>query len=154
MKKLINLNVIEAKNVICVWREDCDEHTDVFCGIALDTTVISYMIPRYIAIGTYSDGTPMAGGLLGLNDINDHDYYDKEYGLFSYHQFMSYVGIYEAKALVRGEISVGMYDDEQSAKVGIYADLLRAGREIADKAKDYFNDSQRQTNDDDHLERD
>lgn len=28
MKKLINLNVIEAKNVICVWREDCDEHRD------------------------------------------------------------------------------------------------------------------------------
>lgn len=96
----------------------------------------------------------MAGGLLGLNDINDHDYYDKEYGLFSYHQFMSYVGIYEAKALVRGEISLGTYDDEQSAKVGIYADLLRAGLEISDEAKDYFNDPQRQTNDDDHLERD
>jgi hypothetical protein len=154
MKKLINLNVIEAKNVICVWREDCDEHRDYSCGIALDTAALSYVIPQYIAIGTYDDGTPMAGGLLGLNDINDHDYYDKEYGLFLYHQFMSYVGIYEAKALVRGEISVGMYDDEQSAKVGIYADLLRAGLEISDEAKDYFNDSQRQTNDDDHLERD
>ena len=154
MKKLINLNVIEAKNVICVWRDDCDEHTDVFCGIALDTTVISYMIPRYIAIGTYSDGTPMAGGLFGLNDINSHDYYDKEYGLFLYHQFMHNVGILEAKALVRGGIYDGEYDDEQSAKVGIYADLLRAGLEISDEAKDYFNDSQRKTDDDDHLERD
>jgi hypothetical protein len=96
----------------------------------------------------------MAGGLFGLNDINSHDYYDKEYGLFLYHQFMSYVGILEAKALVRGGIYDGEYDDEQSAKVGIYADLLGAGLEISDKAKDYFNDSQRQTNEDDHLERD
>lgn len=50
MKKLINLNVIEAKNVICVWREDCDEHRDYSCGIALDTAALSYVIPQYIAI--------------------------------------------------------------------------------------------------------
>ena len=43
MDKLINLNVIEAKNVICVWREDCDEDKDYSCGIALDTAAISYI---------------------------------------------------------------------------------------------------------------
>ena len=154
MKKLINLNVIEAKNEICVWRIDCDEHQDYSCGIALDTAEISYMIPRYIAIGTYNDGTVMAGGLMGLNYINEPEYHSEEYGLFLYHQFMHFVGIDEAKALVRGGISEGEYKDEQSAKVGIYADLLRAGLEISDEAKDYFNDPQRQTNDDDHLERD
>lgn len=148
MEKLINLNVIEAQKVICVWRNDCDEHTDVYCGIALDTTSISYIIPRYIAIGTYNTGKVMAGGLMDLNYINQPEYYSEEYGLFLYHQFMHYVGLYEAKALVRGGIDDGEYDDVQSAKVGIYADLLSAEMEMSDEAKEYFNDSQRKTDDD------
>jgi hypothetical protein len=149
MDKLINLNVIEAKNVICVWRDDCDEDKDYACGIALDTTAISYIIPQYIAIGTFDNGKAMAGGLLDLNEINNSDNYGKEHGLFLYHQFMDYVGIYEAKALVRGGIFDGEYNNEQSAKVGIYADLLRAGLKLSDEAKEYFNDAQLQTNDDD-----
>ena len=62
---------------------------------------------------------------------------------------MDYVGIYEAKALVRGGIFDGEYNNEQSAKVSIYADLLRAGLKMSDEAKEYFNDAERQTNDDD-----
>ncbi len=141
MKKLINLNVNEAKNVICVWRVDCDEHSDYYVGIGLDTAKLGYTIPRYIAIGTFDDGTIMAGGLHSLNDINQPDYFDEEYGLFLYHQFMHSVGIYEAKALVRGEIADGEYDDEQSAKKGIYANLLRVGIEMTEDAEEYFKSS-------------
>lgn len=148
MEKLINLNVIEAKNVICVWRDDCNDDRDFFCGIACDTTAISYVIPQYIAIGTFDNGKAMAGGLLDLNEINISANDGEEHDLFLYHQFMDYVGIDEAKALVRGGISYGEYDDEQSAKMGIYADMLRAGLKMSDEAKDYFNDSQRQINDD------
>ena len=81
MDKLINLNIIEAKNVICVWRDDCDEDKDYSCGIALDTAAISYIIPQYIAIGTFDNGKAMAGGLLDLNEINQSDNYGKEHGL-------------------------------------------------------------------------
>jgi hypothetical protein len=141
MKMLINLQVMEAKNVVCVWREDGDDEHQYFeCGIALDTAKANYMIPRYIAIGTFSDGTTKAGGLHGLNDINNNDGNSDDCGgIFLYHQFLHSIGLYDAKAFVRGLIACGEYDKVNDAKAAIIYDMNEAGVELTEDADDYLN---------------
>ncbi|UKK52116.1 hypothetical protein L6472_05930 [Prevotella sp. E13-17] len=134
--KLINLQVMEAKNVICVWREDGNnENQDFGCGIACDTAVGNYMIPSLIAIGVFEDGTTKAGGLHGFNTINEDDGYD---GMFLYNQFCYQVNLDVAKAFVRGLICCGEYKDEESAKAGVIKDMKLAGVKITDDAMVYL----------------
>lgn len=144
MEKLINSQVIEAKNVICVWREDGDdEHMEFRSGIALDTAMLSYMIPRYIVIGTYDNGSVMAGGMYSMNFINEYgedtDCTSANGGwpdLFMYHQFCSWIDIYVAKALVRELIDEG--ESESSAKAQVLSDMESIGVRMSDEAKEYL----------------
>lgn len=142
MAKLINLQVIEAKNVICVWRNDEKEDWDFLCGIALDKAEACYMIPRNIVIGTFDNGTVKAAGIFGMGDINDSGEKvdsDEEWPeLFLFHQFCYLINLDIAKAFVRGEIEEGKYKDEASAKDCILADMKKAGVTILDEAMEYL----------------
>ena len=142
MAKLINLQVIEAKNVICVWRNDEKEDWDFHRGIDLDKAEARYMIPRNIVIGTFDNGTVKAAGIFGMGDINDLgeevDSREEWQGLFLFHQFCYSISLDIAKAFVRGEIEEGEYKDEASAKAGILADMKKAGVTILDEAMEYL----------------
>ena len=71
MAKLINMNVTEAKDVICVWREDTlGEKYGFECGIASESSLGNFMIPRYVLVGVFDDGTTKAAGLHSLNQLN------------------------------------------------------------------------------------
>lgn len=127
MARLINLQIIEAKNVICVWKEERDSECD-----------IGFMVPRYIAIGVFADGSMKAGGLIDLNMINTCDNelsYDGDY-LFLYDNFLHDIDVNFAKSFVRHAGYDGY--DEASAKKEIYKELLQAGVKISDEAKAYL----------------
>lgn len=136
MKKLINIQIMEAKNVICVWREDRGNKDLYFIsGISSETALANYMIPKYIAVCTFSDGTAKAVGLTTLNNLNEmRDYHE----LCLYEQFCNVVDKSTAKAFVRDKIDTGIYDDEDTAKAGILADMEKAGVEITNNARVYL----------------
>ena len=132
MKKYIYLNVIKAENVICVWRED-GINADCDCGIALDDAERHFMVPRYIAVATFADGTAHAAGLFDLNVINEAGG-----NVFLYDEFCHAVGLNLARAFVRGAIKNGEYSKETDAKAGIYDELSSAGVYITPKAEAYL----------------
>lgn len=141
MAKLINLNVYDAKNMICVWNEkSIDDGWQ--CGIALDDADCGFMIPKYYIVGVFDDGSSKAAGIHDLSDINqDGDEDDND--LFLFNEFVYTVGIYEAKAFVRHEIN-DAYCEEDKAKAIVYEQLLESGVAITDEARRYLS-SQRTT---------
>ena len=129
--KLINLNVYDARNVICAWNTE-DDQLDFGCGIALETASRQFIVPQYIIVGVFDDGSTKAAGIFDFDDLNSED------DIFTFNHIVSCVGISEAKAFVRGNISERKYDNETSAKADIYDDLVRSGVRITKDAKDYL----------------
>lgn len=135
MAKLININVTEAKGVICVWREDTlGEKCDFEYGIASESSLGNFMIPRYVLVGVFDDGTTKAAGVHNLNQLN----LPGDENLFLYDEFLHYVDIFSAKAIVRGLVSDGDYRDEPSAKEGMFAELTRSGVEMSRETIEYL----------------
>lgn len=134
MSKLVNISVHEAKNVICGWVEgDKDnEDGDFWGGIALDSAARWFMIPKLIVVGVFDDGTTKAGGLHSWQDFN----YEKD--LFLYNNIVGFITLDAAKALVRGGLDSGEYNDHKKARKGIYESLKASGVVISEEAKLYL----------------
>ena len=135
MKKLINLNVYDAKNMICVWNENKPKN-GYRSGIALEDAVCGFMVPRHYVVGVFDSGDTKAAGIFGLNDLN-------EYELFMYNEFCYHVNSDLAKAFVRHEIMNGDENGEISeytAKCRVYNELLSSGVKISEEAKEYFSE--------------
>lgn len=131
MAKLINLNVYPAHNIICVWNEN-KQGWPSDSGIALDDAERGFMIPKYIVLGVFSDGTTKAAGTFGYNDINRTDSDE----LFLYDEFLDFVNINWAKAFVRFEVSQGT--EETDAKTIVLSLLQKSGVEINEEAEMYL----------------
>lgn len=131
MAKLINLNVYPAHNIICVWNEN-NEDCSFERGIARDDAERGFMIPQYIVVGVFSDGTAKAAGIFGYNVINRTDSDD----LFLYDEFLDFINIDAAKAFVRFEVSMGT--EETDAKTIVLAKLQKSGVEISEEAEMYL----------------
>ena len=131
MAELINLNVYPAHNIICVWNENNEEDT-FMSGIALDDAERGFMIPKYIVVGVFSDGTARAAGIFNYNVINRTDSDD----LFLYDEFLDFVDIDAAKAFVRFEVSQGT--EETDAKTIVLSELKESGVEISEEAEMYL----------------
>ena len=135
MKKLINLTVYDAKNMICVWNEkNPDEGWE--CGIALDDADCGFMIPRYYVVGVYDDGSSAAAGIFDLTDINQSaDELDND--LFLYNEFAHKVDIYAARAFVNHERG-NSGCSEREVKDTVFELLLKSGVEIDNDARKYL----------------
>ena len=135
MKKLINLTVYDAKNMICVWNEkNPDEGWE--CGIALDDADCGFMIPRYYVVGVYDDGSSAAAGIFDLTDINQsEDEFDSN--LFLYNEFAYTVDINAARAFVNHERG-NSGCSERGAKDTVFELLLKSGVKIEDEARNYL----------------
>ena len=131
MAKLINLNVYPAHNIICVWNEN-NEDCSYGYGIARDDAKRGFMIPKYIVVGVFSDGTTKASGILNYNDINQEDIES----LFMFGEFLDSVEIFDAKAFVRSEVSDGK--EGTNAKTIVLANLQKSGVEISKEAEMYL----------------
>lgn len=134
MAELINLNVYPAHNIICVWNEN-NEDWSFISGIALDDAERGFMIPKYIVVGVFSDGTQKAAGIFSYNDINLNDSED----LFLYDEFLDFVDINAAKAFVRFEVSQGT--EEMDAKTTVLSNLKESGVEINKEAEMYLSNN-------------
>lgn len=133
MEKLINLNVYDAKNMICVWNEKY-ANSGYRQGLKEDDANCGFMVPRHYVVGVFDSGDTKAAGIFGLNDLN-------EYGLFLYNEFCYHVDYDLAKAFVRHEIVNGDEDREITeiiAKRRVYEGLLSSGVKISKEAKEYL----------------
>lgn len=135
MKKLINLTVYDAKNMICVWNEK-DPDAGWECGIALDDADCGFMIPRYYVVGVYDDGSSAAAGIFDLTDINQSE---DEFGsnLFLYNEFAYTVDIHAARAFVNHERG-NSGCSEREVKDTVYELLLKSGVKIEEEARKYL----------------
>lgn len=131
MAKLINLNVYPAHNIICVWNDN-NEDCSYGYGIARDDAKRGFMIPKYIVVGVFSDGTTKASGILNYNDINQEDIES----LFMFGEFLDSVEIFDAKAFVRFEVNQGT--EEIDAKTIVLSELEESGVEISKEAEMYL----------------
>ena len=137
MKKLINLTVYDAKNMICVWNEN-EPNAGYQQGIALEEAVRGFMVPRHYVVGVFDDGSIKAAGIRNLTVINqeEEDVIDE---LFLYDEFAYYVGIFGAKAFVRLELdNYGNKISEKEARDNVYKKLLKSGVKIDDEARNYL----------------
>ena len=135
MEKLINLNVYDAKNMICVWNEKYANRT-YRQGLKEDDANCGFMVPRHYVVGVFDNGKTKAAGIFTLNDLN-------EYELFMYNEFCYHVNSDLAKAFVRHEIMNGDENGEISeytAKCRVYNELLSSGVKISEEAKEYFSE--------------
>lgn len=138
MKKLINLTVYDAKNMICVWNEN-EPNADYRQGIALEEAVRGFMVPRYYVVGVFDDGSSKAAGIFNLSDINQNGEYDDLDQLFIFDEFAYYVDILGAKAFVRLELANnGNQISEKEARDDVYKRLLMSGVKIDDEARNYL----------------
>ena len=138
MKKLINLTVYDAKNMICVWNEN--EPKNGYCsGIALEEAVRGFMVPRHYVVGVFNDGSSNTSGIFNLSDINQNGEDDDLEQLFLFDEFAYYVDILGAKAFVRWELAQsGNQINEKEARDNVYKRLLTSGVEIEDEARNYL----------------
>lgn len=134
MAELKNLNVYPAHNIICVWNENKEDWPFGY-GIARDDAERGFMIPKYIVVGVFSDGTTKAAGIFSYNDINQNDSED----LFLYDEFLDFVDINAAKAFVRFEVSQGT--EETDAKTIVLSRLKESGVEISKEAEMYLSNN-------------
>ena len=147
MSKLVNLQLLEAKNVICVWREDDgfreaekelnNEYGKVGFAYCLESinAEANYMIPRYIAVGTFMDGEAKVAGISDLNSINNKN---GNSDIFLYDDFLHKIDHHTAKAFVRFLVADGDYDTETDAKKAVLLDMREAGVEITEDAMLYL----------------
>ena len=137
MKKLINLTVYDAKNMICVWNEN-EPNSGYLYGIALEEAVRGFMVPRHYVVGVFDDGSTKAAGIHSLTVINqdEEEVIDE---LFLYDEFAYYVDMLGAKAFVRLELAQnGNQISEKEARDNVYKRLLASGVEIEDEARNYL----------------
>lgn len=144
MSKLINLQILEAKNVICgvIEPKSAKEYgefgEDFWRGIGLDDAERAFIIPSHIIIGIFDDGSTKCAGIKSLNILNDPMNLDDDSfsNLFYYDTIIYKVGLLEVKSFVR------YYQEndetEEETKEDIYEDLLMSGVKIDDEAKDYL----------------
>ena len=132
MSKLVNFQLIEAKNTICVWREDRDSNSSFRYEIEQETAVGAYALPIYISVGTFEDEKVKVGGIIELNQINRYGDY------FLYDQFLHIVDLYDVKSFVRRYVEEVRCFCEADAKNKVLADMQRAGVEITDDAMEYL----------------
>ena len=138
MKKLINLAVYDAKNMICVWNENEPKY-EYRCGIALEEAMRGFAVPRYYIVGVFDDGSSKAAGIHDLSEINQNGEYDDLEQLFLYDEFAYNVDIYGAKAFVRLELSNNAGQiNEKEARDNVYKRLLMSGVKIDDEARNYL----------------
>ena len=133
MAKIINLNVYDAKNVICVWNEN-EPNDDFIYGIALKDAVRGFMVPRYIIVAVFDDGSTKAAGIFSYEEIN---HTEEDGDMFLYNEFCYCVGLYAAKAFVRLKLAEST-SDLKKAKDEVYAELLESGVEINEEARQYL----------------
>lgn len=135
--KLISLQVMEAKNVVCAWRTDNNDRSrDFRCGIALDTACCKYMKPYLIAVGVFDDGSTKAAGMVDFGEFNR---YSEDYDeMFIFNQFLYYLTLDVAKAFVRGLMLDGDCENEDDAKECIMEDMKETGVEISDDAMEFL----------------
>lgn len=133
MAKLINLNVYDAKNMICVWNE---AHPDNgwTCGVGREDADCGFMIPRYFVVGIFDNGTTKVGGISDLDDINDYPEFAEP---FLYNEFCYHVSLYAARAFVNHKMGDSGCS-EREAKAIVYEELLESGVEIANNARSYL----------------
>ena len=138
MKKLINLTVYDAKNMICVWNEN-EPNASYRNGIALEEAMRGFMVPRHYVVGVFDDGSSKAAGIHTMSDINQYGRYDDLEQLFLYDEFAYYVDIFGAKAFVRLELdNNGNKISDKEARDNVYKKLLTSGVEIEDEARNYL----------------
>ena len=140
MAKLINLNVYDAKNMICVWNENNPE-LDYQCGIALEDAERGFMVPRHYVVGIFDDGSTKAAGIFSLTEVNQsvNEDFDDYHELFLFDEFAYVVDVLGATAFVRLELANnGNKISEKEAKDNIYARLLESGVELTDNAREYL----------------
>ena len=138
MKKLINLTVYDAKNMICVWNEN-EPKNGYRSGIALENAVRGFMVPRHYIVGVFDDGSSKAAGIFNLSDIKQNGEDDDLDHLFLYDEFAYHVDILGAKAFVRLElINNGNKISEKEARDNVYKMLLTSGVEIEEEARNYL----------------
>ena len=131
MAKLINLNITKVDNIICVWREDIEESQEYCCGIALESAKLGFMIPEYMAVGVFDDGSVKVGGLFTPSDAMRED------DIFLYTQFVKTVAGLEAVAMVRMEMDYSGISKNE-AKLTVYKKLAESGVKILPDALQYL----------------
>ena len=151
MSKLINLQVFEAKNVICgaVVPENVKEYgnygEDFWCGIGLDNAQRTFIIPTHIIIGVFDDGSTKCAGITSLNILNDRvnpENLDAFYSnLFYFDTIIHKVELYDVKSFIR--YYCAEYDEmsnvtEKDIKEDLYEELIESGVEISEEAKNYL----------------
>lgn len=138
MKKLINLTVYDAKNMICVWNEN-EPNNGYKSGIAQEYALRGFMVPQHYIVGVFDDGSSKAAGIFNLSDINQNGEDDDLEQLFLYNEFVYSVGILGAKAFVRLElVNNGNQISEKEARDNVYKRLLISGVEIEEEARKYL----------------
>ena len=138
MKKLINLNVYDAKNMICVWNNN-EPNADYQYGIALEDACVGFNVPQYYVVGVFDDGSSKAAGIYNLSEINQDGEDEDLGGLFVFDEFAYYVDILCAKAFVRWELAQnGNQISEKEAMDNVYKELLASGVKIDDEARNYL----------------
>jgi hypothetical protein len=138
MKKLINLTVYDAKNMICVWNEN-EPKAGYQSGIALEDAVRGFMVPRHYIVGVFDDGSSKAAGIFNLSEINKNGGDDNLEQLFLYDEFVYHIDILGAKAFVRLELAnYGNKISEKEARDNVYKRLLTSGVNIDDEARSYL----------------
>ena len=122
MAKLINLNVYDAKNVICVFNAK-DDTKDWCYGLGNDDSAVGIMVPRLIIVGVFDDGTVKTAGVKGwdyvCSDIDD---------MFIFHELIHAVDLETVQAMVRWKKNYIQH--EHVAKRHIAEAILRSGVEI------------------------
>lgn len=144
--KLISLQVLEAKNVICgivIPDKDKEEGMQFLQMTHTDDCQRAFMVPSHIVVGLFEDGTVKAAGIRDLNDLNEYGQNtDRESmdDIFNYYDdFVYYIDIDAAKAIVRWYLYDGAYGDtEKEIKDNIYKEFLKSGITITEEAVEYL----------------
>lgn len=144
MNKLINLQVLEAKNVICgevIPDKDKEKGVRFYQGLYKENCQRAFMVPSHIIIGVFEDGTVRAAGIQDLNILSIYGQYkdNMEEGLFYFDDFVYNIDIKKAEAIVRYYLYDESFGDtEEEIKSNIYNKLLKSGVTITEEARMYF----------------
>ena len=132
MKRLINLNIKEAKDVICFFSYEEYEH------LYKSGEVMGFIIPNFFAIGVFSDGTAKIAGIR-LEDVHDLQYFNCEemWEFFTFDHFCDYVDDDLARAFVKGK-QLNENWSEERAKDYVYEQLSISGVRLSNNAKHFL----------------
>lgn len=134
MKKLINLNVLEPKKDM-IFIFDYDEEIDPRQLNTSDRT-IGYMIPDYIVVGVFDDGSVETAGtyVYFMNDDGNGEYED----MFCFKHCTDFVDEGLAKAFVRYKLAEKDAESEEEAKAHILKELGQTEVRFTKEARNYL----------------